>query len=178
MSSKLPGLRSLAPCPKQLAVYSDPAQDAPDPGQEFPWIEGLGEVVVGADLQPDNPVDGFSGSGEHDDRNATAIPKLARQNEPILPRHFQIENDEADRPDTRHGIQSRAGRRDTFGCADLEFLPAQIFLKQIPHLGFVIDDQNVRLVRHNRSPTTVNFHSPHEGPDCSTVGEAACVSER
>ena len=81
-------------------------------------------------------------------------------------------------PNTRHGIQSRAGRRDTFGCADLEFLPAQIFLKQIPHLGFVIDDQNVRLVRHNRSPTTVNFHSPHEGPDCSTVGEAACVSER
>jgi hypothetical protein len=89
MSSKLPGLRSLAPCPKQLAVYSDPAQDAPDPGQEFPRIEGFGEVVVGANLQPDNPLDGFSGSGEHDDRNATAIPKLARQNEPILPGIFR-----------------------------------------------------------------------------------------
>ena len=44
-----------------------PAQDGPDPGHELAGREGLGDVVVGAELEPEDPVDLVVAGGEHHD---------------------------------------------------------------------------------------------------------------
>jgi len=58
---KLPAAKSAAP---SFLVALDgclagfpPAQHRPDPRQKFSQTERLGDVIVGAQFQPDNPVD-------------------------------------------------------------------------------------------------------------------------
>ncbi len=45
-----------------------------DAGGENPRIEGLGDVVVGADLEPDDLVHLRRARGEHHDRTGQALP--------------------------------------------------------------------------------------------------------
>ena len=51
-----------------LAVYTP--QDCPNPGHEFSWAEWLGNVVVGADLQAQHPIQFVVTGGQHDDRES------------------------------------------------------------------------------------------------------------
>src|SRR6202040_4383821 len=63
--------------------------------QKLPKAERLGDIVIGAEFQPDHPVDlvaPIAGSDNH--RNIGARPDLAQQVEPILLVKPQIENDE------------------------------------------------------------------------------------
>src|ERR1700731_4896723 len=58
---KLPAAKSAAPS-FRVALYGclagfPPAQHRPDPRQKFSQTERLGDVVVGAQFQPYNPVD-------------------------------------------------------------------------------------------------------------------------
>ena len=61
-----------------------PAQHALDPGQQLAQIEGLRDVVVGAQLQADHPVDHVAGRGHHDDADLVVLSKIARQHQPVL----------------------------------------------------------------------------------------------
>jgi hypothetical protein len=51
------------------------AKNGADASDEFAGIEGLGNVVVGTDFKAEDAVNGFSASGEQDDRNAGMSPQ-------------------------------------------------------------------------------------------------------
>ena len=59
-----PGRVSLRPPPHVRRT----AQHGADAGQQLARVERLGEIVVGAHLQPDDPVRVLADGGEHDDR--------------------------------------------------------------------------------------------------------------
>ena len=56
-----------------LRCFLETAQHRADAGLEFAWAEGLGQVVVGAQLQPQHPVGFAAMGGEHDDRTARML---------------------------------------------------------------------------------------------------------
>ena len=94
----------------------------------------------------------------------TATPSQSRSSrariQPVLARHFQIENDKLDRITVFRGIKGRAGGWSTLGRTDVVILGAQIFLEQIPDLCLIIDDEDMHLLGHNRSLATVDIGSP------------------
>ena len=57
------GLRFLLRAPLGTAATEDGA----DAGQELPGVEGLGQIVVGADLQADDAIDIVPPGLEHED---------------------------------------------------------------------------------------------------------------
>ena len=51
------------------------AQQCSHPGQQFARLEGLGQVVVGADLQADDAIGGLAPRREHQDRHRGGRPR-------------------------------------------------------------------------------------------------------
>src|ERR1700722_5277366 len=68
-----------------------------DPAGELAQRERLGDVVVGAELEPDDLVDLLGLGRQHDDRHRAAAPQLPADLEPIDPRQHQVEHDEVER---------------------------------------------------------------------------------
>jgi hypothetical protein len=50
-----------------------PAQQRPQPGEQFGHLEGLGQIVVGAGVQSGGPVGDFGARGEHQHRCAVTV---------------------------------------------------------------------------------------------------------
>jgi hypothetical protein len=92
--------------------------------------------------------------------HTAAVAEFARQDQPVLARHFQIENNEFDRVIVFRRIKDGTCGRDTRRRTDVVILAAQIFLEQIPDLCLIIDDQDMHLLGHNRSLATVDIGSP------------------
>ena len=68
------------------------AQHALDAGQQFARVEGLGDVVVGAGLQPDHPVDRVARRRHHDDADPAALlAQPARDRKAVLAGQADIE---------------------------------------------------------------------------------------
>ena len=55
------------------------AQHRLDAPEELAWVEGLGDIVVGAELEPDDAVDVLAARRQHDDRQLRAAAQLAAQ---------------------------------------------------------------------------------------------------
>ena len=68
-----------------------------DPARELAHRERLGDVVVGAELEPDDLVDLLGLGGQHDDRDRAAAAQPAADLEPVDPRQHQVEHDEVER---------------------------------------------------------------------------------
>ena len=69
------------------------AQHRLDAGAEFAGQEGLGEVIVGALLQPDDAIDAIGPGGQHHHRQAVAgIAQAPQQAEPVFAGQHQIEH--------------------------------------------------------------------------------------
>jgi len=74
------------------------AQQALDPRQQFARIEGLGDVVVRAHLEPDDLVDVVVAAGHEDDADRRiARAELARQRKAVLPGEVDVEQHQIDR---------------------------------------------------------------------------------
>ncbi len=72
-----------------------PSQYGADARQKLPKTERLGDVVVGAQFQPDHPIDLVaSTTGGDDYRNIGARPDVAQQVKPVLLTEPQIEDHE------------------------------------------------------------------------------------
>ena len=54
-----------------------PAHDGPDPSRELPRREGFDDVVVGAQLEPEDAIDLLPPRGEHHDRDIRSLTDLA-----------------------------------------------------------------------------------------------------
>jgi hypothetical protein len=80
------------------------AEHGPHPRNQLAQLEGLGQVVVRANLEADHPVDGISLAREHDDRNIVLRANLACEIEAVFLAKIEIERDQGNRvplkPDT------------------------------------------------------------------------------
>ena len=65
--------------------------DGADARDELAEAERLDDVVVGAELQPDDPVDLFGARGHHDDRHVGARPQLAAHVEAVAVGQAEVE---------------------------------------------------------------------------------------
>ena len=114
------------------------AQHGADAGQQFARVAGLGEVVVGAELQPDDAVGVLAHGREHDDRRAFADREAATDGQAVLARQHDVEHDQVDRAAVQ-GLLHLAG---VAGGFDLVAVLAQEVGHDVADARIVVDHQN------------------------------------
>ena len=126
-------------------------QHRPDARQQLARVERLGQVVVGAELEPDDPVRLLDPRGQQDDRHVGLGAQPAREVEATLAGEHQVEHDElvvSVRP-VAPGLPRIPRRGDAKPAA------LQEARQQLAYLAVVIDHQDVR---HR-------LHQPHLARD-------------
>ena len=86
-------------------------QDRLDPRDELARVERLRQVVVGADLEPDDLVDVLVARGQHQDRHVGALAQPLADLDPVDVRQHQVEHDQRRRVRGRLAERVGAGRR-------------------------------------------------------------------
>jgi len=71
-----------------------PPKDRPDPRHELARVEGLGEVVVGADLEPDDLVHVLVARGQHEDGHVGVLADPLADLDAVDVREHQVEHDQ------------------------------------------------------------------------------------
>src|ERR1035437_2687303 len=71
-----------------------PPEDRLDSCNQGTWVEWLRDVVVGAQLKPDDRVDVVRPRGQHENRGRPAPADLATHLEPVDARQHQVQDDE------------------------------------------------------------------------------------
>src|SRR5437763_434121 len=120
-----------------------PPQDRLHPGHQLPGGERLGEVVVGAELEAEDPVDLRVPGGEEDDGDAAQSgdgvgPQPLAHLEAVDAGQAHIEDDEA-------GPLPFGGRQPVLPGAGLEHpepLLAEVELDEVGDVDLVVDDQD------------------------------------
>jgi hypothetical protein len=115
-----------------------PAQHAAHPGDELAGAERLDDVVVGAQLQADDPVRLVALGGQHDDRGRVLGADLAAHLQAIHTRQHQIQDDQV----RDVGAEGRQRGRAVLGRLDAITLTFQVVLHDLADGRFVIDDQD------------------------------------
>ena len=108
-------------------------------GQQFPRVEGFGQVIVSADLQPDDAVHVFAFGRQHDDGCAViGRAQTPADRQAVLARHHQVQHDQVHRVAHHDAVQGFA----VFGQDDLKAFLRQITAQQVPDAGIVVQDQD------------------------------------
>ena len=111
-----------------------------DPGHQFARTEGLGHVVVAADLEAENAIDFIGPRGQENDRRAREFPGLANlpaKIEAVLPRKHHVQNDEIRLP----GFELAQRLPRPVQHFHLEAAAGQIVLDQRSQFGFILNDR-------------------------------------
>ena len=111
----------LAGAPRGLA-----SQHGADTGEQLPRIEGFGQVVVRADLQPDDAIDVVPAGREHADRDLGARAQTPGDAQAVFTRQHQVEDDEI-------GLvlgEPVIHRGPVWYAGDVETLPCEIVREQ------------------------------------------------
>ncbi len=139
-------------CP--LAVAAQHRVDARD---ELARVEGLGQVVVGAHLEPDDAVDVLALCGEHDDRHRLAgAAQAPAHRQAVLAGQHEVEHHEMRRIALQLAVEiARIGER-----GHLEPLLAEIAGEEVAQAHVVVDDEDLvdsRLDGHDAIRTVGAF---------------------
>ncbi len=113
------------------------AQHGPDPGHQLARGERLGDVVVGAEFEPDDLVDLAVAGGDDDDRHLRALPQRAAHLGAGQPGQHQVEQHEVGAGPVEAGQRVRAGAGDR----DLVALAAQHVGQRVGERLLVLDDE-------------------------------------
>ncbi len=115
-----------------------PPQHRLDAREQFPRVERLGQVIVGADFQPDDAVDVVALGRQHDDRQgfAAAAQALA-DGEPVLARQHQVEDHQVVALAREVAVHLRRVGHHPHRVA----LLVQVAVQQVAQAGVVVDDQ-------------------------------------
>ena len=102
-------------------------------------LNGFGEVVVGAHLEPDDAVDVLALRGQHDDRHVLArAAQPPADGEAVLAGQHQVEHDEVRRVALQPLVEvARVGDR-----AHVEPLAGQVARQQVAQPHVVVDDED------------------------------------
>jgi len=115
-----------------------PPQDRLEPRQQLARVERLGQIIIGAEFEPDNPVGVLAARGQHQDRHVALRAQAAADFEPIDIGQHDIEDDGAIGPITDYRLDPRRA-----AMASLDHKPAlgQIVAQHVGEADIVIDDQ-------------------------------------
>ena len=114
------------------------AQHGLDSGDEFAVAEGLGEVVVGADGESDEPVDLITAGGEDEDVAVREGADLAAHLDAVEPGQPEVEHDHIGVLGPRLGDGVGTG----VGLGDLVARAGEVGRDDGGECAFVIDDQH------------------------------------
>src|SRR5262245_19503773 len=122
-------------------------QESADAGEELPWIERLGEIVVGAHLEPHHLVHIFALGGEHDHGQGGTVGEgadPAAYLEAVHAGEHDVEEHDVGPALVEDGETPRAVARQ--GHVDLVL--AQVFRHEGAEAGIVVDQQGGGAARH------------------------------
>ena len=114
-------------------------QNGRDAGNQLAWAERLRQIVVGAHLESDDPVDFLAPCGQQNHRYLGCLADGAAKAEAVFPRHHDVEDDEIDAC-TAHDLSGRQGIGRRTGSITMF---AQIAGKRLADVACVLHDQNV-----------------------------------
>ena len=114
------------------------AEDGFHSRHELARIEGLGHVVVGADLEADDAVDVVTAGGEDDHRHVAGLADLLADGQAVHLRHHYVEDDEVRAHRLRPLERLLAVRRGL----DPEALVVQVETGELDDVLLVIDDED------------------------------------
>ncbi len=137
------GWRPSRPAFSAVRFARRPAQHRLHAREQLPQVDGLGDIVVGADLQADDPVDDFRRAGQHDDGDVGVLAEVSREREAVLAWHPDIENDDIDMLAGNDLAQGRAAVDRRNGKA-VDF---QILRDSVPYIRLVVADNDMRACR-------------------------------
>src|SRR5439155_3218876 len=127
-----------APLTGTRSGYLRASQDGADARQQLARVERLAQIVVGAELEPDDTVDVVVLGSEHQDRRRTTRAQTPADRQAVLARQHQIENDEV----RRHTGERAVGASTVLGHLDGESLALEEIGEQRANVTIVLDDQD------------------------------------
>ena len=120
------------------ASGSRAAQHRPHAGGQLARRERLRHVVVGAELEPDDPVGLLAARGEHDHRQLGARADPAAELEPVRARKHHVEDDEVGRV----ALEQLARAVAVGGLERPVALPLEVADDDLADRRLVVDDEN------------------------------------
>ena len=132
-------------------------EDGLDAGDQLSRVEGLRDVVVGADLEADDLVDVVVAGGEDDDGNVGCLAQLFADGEAVHLRHHYVEDDQV-------GVDGARLLQRLFAVVRLfhpEALVAEIEPGKLNNVFLVVDNKDgvghvwrrvVTLYAHDTTP--------------------------
>ena len=109
-----------------------------DPGGELARGEGLGHVVVGAELEPDDTVGLLAAGGEHDHRAAASASESNDRARAVRARKHHVEDDEI----RAVALEQLTGTVAVCGFECLVALPIEVADDDLADRRLVVDDEN------------------------------------
>ncbi len=116
-----------------------PAQHGADAGQQLTRAHRLGQVVVGAELEPDHPVDLFAHGAHDDDGRPRRGGDAAADRQAVFAREHDVQHDQIDRRGRKHAVQFLG----VGGRVGLEPVARQVFSYLVSEPGVVLHDQDL-----------------------------------
>ena len=113
-------------------------RSGPDPGDQLAGTEGLGQVVVGSELEAEQLVELVITRGEHHDGEVRVPPDLAGDIQPVQPRQTQVQDDQI-RPVAPDAIE---GRRSVGRGHDAKACVLKVVASELDDAWLVVDDED------------------------------------
>jgi hypothetical protein len=140
-SAELDQIRPLTRTRSNRRCAAPAPQGRLDPCKELPEVDRFWQVIVGPDLQADDPVDRLAGRRHHDDDRIRALGEEPGEREPVLTRHGDVEKDEVDADAGRERTPQLGGVLETGRPVSVI---GQILAERLANILVVIDDGYMR----------------------------------
>ena len=114
------------------------AQDGAQPGLQLARLEGLGEIVVGADFEADHPVHRLAARRQHQDRHVGGRAQAAADIEPVAVGQHQVEDNRVKRLALQESLALACGA----GGRQTKAHPAEIVGDHPGEAAVVVDHQD------------------------------------
>ena len=135
------------------------AEHRADARQQLARVEGLGQVVVGAELEADDLVDVLAPRREHQDRQRRPLgrrPDAATDLQAVDAGQHHVEQDDVEAAAAQRGQAALA----VGGDGDLELVLAEVLGHHRAQTGVVLDEEHGRMARGHAATLPASLRDP------------------